>query len=272
MPQPFGHLPRALRDRALFTRLGDGVPALVAHPDERWQEPGARVERAPAMIWMHGRTVRKELDPGRYLRWVRSGIAAVTLDLPAHGEREDVSRHGPEATLGVVEEAVGEIDGVMASLKEGRLGEVLDTSRLGIGGMSAGGMVTLARLCEAHPFTCAAVESTGGDFSPMKGRAFYHDERVHRLSPIHRIEGWRPIPLLALHSEKDEWLPVACIRNFVEALRERYEALGAEDVELALKTWPETGAPHEHSGFGRVSNEAKTLQVEFLGRCLLREA
>ena len=31
--------------------------------------PGPR----PTIIWIHGRTVSKELDPGRYLRWLRAG-------------------------------------------------------------------------------------------------------------------------------------------------------------------------------------------------------
>ena len=33
-------------------------------------------------------------------------------------------------------------------------------------------------------------------------------------------------------------------------------------------TWPETGAPYEHAGFGRYSNDAKNGQTEFFSRTL----
>src|SRR4029450_3068251 len=69
-------LPSALRANARWLRLGPtpgNIPALITHPD--WA-PG---HLAPVVIWMHGRTVNKELDPGRYLRWMRAtggGIGA----------------------------------------------------------------------------------------------------------------------------------------------------------------------------------------------------
>jgi hypothetical protein len=33
-------------------------------------------------------------------------------------------------------------------------------------------------------------------------------------------------------------------------------------------TWPTTGAPEEHVGFGKVSNDAKNIQTAFLARHL----
>ncbi|GAB4543747.1 MAG: hypothetical protein Tsb0013_00150 [Phycisphaerales bacterium] len=264
-----GQLPRALRERALFTRLTDNasVPALLAHPDEHWHEHDARPTPRPVVLWMHGRTVSKEIDPGRYLRWLRAGIATCAIDLPGHGERMDRSRHTSDKTLGVIEECLPEIDRVMDHLRTGFNG-AFDTTRAAIGGMSAGGMVTLARLCTDHPFAAAAVESTAGDFAVMQGHPFFEPGAVGRLNPIARIEGWRDIPLLALHSEKDEWVPVEGIRNFVEALR----AAGKGTSGVELVTWPETGAPAEHAGFGRVSNEAKNIQTDFLVRVLQPEA
>ncbi len=263
-----GQLPKALRERTLFTRLTDdqSVPALLAHPDEGWHEPGAMPTPRPFVLWMHGRTVSKELDPGRYLRWLRAGIATCAIDLPGHGERLDRSRHSSDQTLGVIEECLPEIDRIITHLRTGFNG-AFDTKRAGVGGMSAGGMVTLARLCEEHSFSAAAVESTAGDFTVMKGHPFFDTERVERLNPITHIDGWRDVPLLALHSEIDAWVPVAGIRNFVEALREA----GKDASGIELVTWPETGAPSEHAGFGKVANEAKNLQTEFFVRTLRPE-
>jgi hypothetical protein len=56
------------------------------------------------------------------------------------------------------------------------------------------------------------------------------------------------------------------MRAFIEQLRQRYTAARADPALVEFKTWPETGAPDEHIGFGRVSNDAKNLQAEFLRR------
>ncbi|MGP1310056.1 MAG: alpha/beta hydrolase family protein [Phycisphaerales bacterium] len=262
----FAELPSSLAKQARFEKLArettQGVPALLAHPN--WERP------APTVIWMHGRTVSKELDPGRYLRWVRAGMAAVALDLPGHGERFDRALNSPDNTLRVVEQMLGELDHVVDALGDPKWNGVFDLDRLAIGGMSAGGMVTLRRLGSQHPFKAAAVESTAGDFSFMR----FYDQRyprelIENLDPIRHADGWSATPLLALHSEADEWVPVDAIRSLFAALETRYSDLGADAADLlTLKTWPVTGAPYEHAGFGKVANDAKNAQVEFLTRWL----
>lgn len=269
MDERFARLPAALekqtrRIRLVSDRVPGGVPALIAHPD--WTNP------APVVIWMHGRTVSKDLDPGRYLRWIRAGIAACAIDLPGHGDRFDESLQDPTATMRVVGAAIEEVDHVVEALADPAWRGVFDLDRMGIGGMSAGGMVTLRRLCDRHPFRCAAVESTAGNFSLMPYAGRHEPSVVEKLDPMRHLDGWRPIPLLALHSEADEWVPVAAMRTFVDALRARYERLGARPDLVEMVTWPSTGAPAEHSGFGRVANDAKNLQVDFLRRTLLGEA
>lgn len=267
MIERFARLPASLEARARRTRLGPtGIPALLAHPD--WDRP------APACIWMHGRTVHKELDAGRYLRWLRAGIATCAIDLPGHGERLDREFHSPKKTLDLLDAAIPEVDLVVEALAAPEFKGVFDPARLAIGGMSAGGMVTLRRLCEPHPFVCAAVEGTTGDLGGLyfaraqRGGSAWpvaHDpDRVARLDPMRHLEGWRPIPLLALHSEKDELVPVDTQRRFIETLRGHYRERGADESMVRLHTWPETGAPQEHAGFGRFGNDAKNMQTDFL--------
>lgn len=260
----FAMFPGHLAQRARSVELA-GVPALVAHPD--WET------QAPVMLWMHGRTVSKELDPGRYLRWIRAGIAAVALDLPGHGQRPGPRLHGPETTPAVLEQMLGEIDAVLTALRASGMAPYLDFDRLGIGGMSAGGMVALRRLCDEHDFRCAAVESTTGWLSELydpvetAGRPWpaAHDrEQIRRLDPMENLASFRPIPLLALHSEADRIVPIEGMARFIEALRAHYAKEGADPGMIELRTWPTTGAPEEHAGFGKAAAEAKTLQVEFL--------
>lgn len=229
------------------------------------------------MIWMHGRTVSKELDPGRYLRWIRAGIAACALDLPCHGERFVEGMQGSDRALGVIEQMAGEIDGVLADLAHPRWRGAFDTRRVGVGGMSAGGMATLIRLCAPHRFVCAAVESTAGDFRAMARFPAFATEggrdpggaRLSRLNPASHLDAWRPIPLLAMHSEADEWVPIDAIRRFSNTLSMRYKEAGLPDDWLTLKTWDRTGAPNEHAGFGKVAAEAKDIQVRWLERWLV---
>jgi dipeptidyl aminopeptidase/acylaminoacyl peptidase len=256
----FAAFPQYLAERARLARVGD-VPVMLAHPD--WNTPAPP---PPCVLWLHGRTAHKELDPGRFLRWLRAGIALCSIDLPGHGERFAARHQHGGHTLEMLEQVVKEIDHVVAFLRERG---VFDASRLAIGGMSAGGMATLRRLCDPHPFRCAAVEGCTGSLARMPDYIERHGpDAVRRMDPLGHIETFRPIPLLALHSEADEMVPVAGIREFFAAVRPRYQAAGLGEASLRLVTWPTTGAPREHLGFGRVTSEAKTIQTEFLAAAL----
>ncbi|MGE3108703.1 MAG: alpha/beta hydrolase family protein [Phycisphaerales bacterium] len=259
----FSQLPTSLASIARTVRLGRAqIPALLIHPD--W------TSSRPTALWFHGRTAYKELDAGRYQRWVRAGIAACAIDLPGHGERADASLQESGATLRVVDQAVNEIDEVISDLGRDEFKGIFDVRRLGIGGMSAGGIVALRRLCDPHPFAAAAVEGTTGSFDVLPHYRDRHgDELVQRLDPIRHLDRWRPIPLLALHSERDAWVPVSGIQQFVAQLGQHYADEGASRELIRLYTWAETGAPYEHLGFGRMSNEAKNLQTSFLAEHLL---
>ncbi|MDX2146445.1 MAG: prolyl oligopeptidase family serine peptidase [Planctomycetota bacterium] len=269
-----GKLPDELASRVRTVRLGgsdnlaDRVPALLAHPN--WQRP------APTVIWMHGRTANKELDPGRYLRWIRLGIAACAIDLPGHGERakpELARLQTTEGILDLIHAALSDVDHVVEALADPSFAGVFDLDRLGIGGMSAGGMVTLRKLCERHDFRCASVEATTGDLRAMYERASdslgFDAARLRGLDPASRLASWKPLPLLVSHSEADRIVPFEHQRAFVESLRNHYRARGVPDSLIELRTWPETGAPDEHIGFGRFSNDAKNAQADFFKRHLL---
>jgi dienelactone hydrolase len=269
MEPRFAQLPRSLAERAETTTLGEGVPALIALPEGDGP--------VPFVLWMHGRTVSKELDPGRYLRWIRAGIGAVALDLPGHGARFAEDSHRPEQTPAVVARMVAEIDAVMDSIRAQH--PRLDTGRAAIGGMSAGGMATLRRLCNPHPFVAAMVEGTSGDlhalyFSDTAARDGHwpvrHDPAlIDPIDPSKHLDGFRPIPLLALHNEGDAMVPVSIQRAFLARLGDHYSTRGADPGLIELHTFSDTGAPMEHAGFGRHANDAKNLQLAFLERVLL---
>lgn len=275
----FAAFPRALAAQARAARLGPSrIPALLVHPD--WQTP------APTLVWLHGRTVSKELDPGRYLRLLRAGIASVAIDLPGHGERDGPKLHDPKHTIGVVTQAVGEIDQIVESLikpagthpVDAFEPGVFDPDRLALGGMSAGGMVTLRRLCDPHPFAAALVEGTSGRLAelyfPPSGAARapwpidHPRAAVDAIDPSQHLESWRPIPLLAISATTDRVVAFETQQRFLDDLRAHYAAQGADPGMIELRTYSDTGAPEEHAGFGKFGNDAKNTATEFLVRCL----
>lgn len=267
-------LARALDEQTRRETLAGGIPALIAHPG--WE--GA----APLVLWMHGRTSRKEIDSGRYLRLIRAGIAVCAIDLPGHGDRFEAHLQEPQGTAELLELAQPDVDRVMEALLEGPHASMFNAERLGIGGISAGGMVTLRRLCEPHGFSCAAVEATTGwleglyfpDQFPGKASAQrwpveHSRDAVRAIDPMAHLDSFEPLPLLAMHSEKDELVPFELQQSFTDALRAHYRQRGADAGMVELVSWPETGAPMEHLGFGRHAHEAKNVQIEFFRRHLL---
>ncbi len=248
----FSKPPSALTRQAKTVRLGPThVPALLVHPD--WTTP------APTVLWMHGRTVDKSYDPGRYLRWLRSGYATCAIDLVGHGDRYEAHYQEPTRTLEVVEQTLHELDGVVEALTDWPEG-VFDNSRLAIGGISAGGMVALARCCQPHPFRCIVVEATAGDWAFQRRRTLFAEHIVARLNPIDHLEHWSQAPLQAIHTEADQWVPEAAMAVFVETLRMLYR----EPELVEYVTYRTTGAPAEHAGFGRKTRDARQRQITFL--------
>lgn len=261
VPQPLDQLPQSIRTRGTTTWLaGQRVPALLVHP--HWDEQLQRATRpAPVLIWMHGRTVNKELDPGRYLTLARAGIASCALDLPGHGQRSQPELQAPEQTLRVVAQMVDELDAVVDDLRA--LPDFAGPN-IALGGMSAGGMAALVRLTRLHPFAAALVECTTGSWRWQHGRAMFHPDLVEAMDPIRHLEGWREIPILGLHNQLDQWVPIEGQREFFKALQER----ARHPDYVVLHEFPETGAPFEHSGFGRLGRQAKEMGSAFLARVL----
>jgi dipeptidyl aminopeptidase/acylaminoacyl peptidase len=262
-PDLTSDLPTALTKQTRWARLGPSeVPVMLVQPRP---DPGGGNGRAPALLWMHGRTVSKETDPGRYLRLMRAGIGVCAIDLPGHGERFDAALQAPGRTLDLIMQMIDEIDAIVDALPA-ETG--FDVDRLAIGGMSAGGMAALARLCRDHPFVCTAVEAATGSWEHQRHRAMFEgrtDACIARDSPIENLDAWREIPVQAIHSRRDTWVSFDGQEAFLDALRRRY----ADPDVIDLVLYEETGAPFEHAGFGRMAADAKNRQRDFLGRWLV---
>jgi len=263
MPDLTSQIPAALQQNARWERIGDDrVPVMLVHPE--WASDRA----VPIVLWMHGRTVSKEIDPGRYLRLMRvpgGGIGSCAIDLPGHGERFDPGMQSPRQAWRVLRQMIEEIDPIVDALRDRY---PFDLSRIGIGGMSLGGMAALARLTRPHAFAAASVEATTGSWAHQREREMFEPaapDDVRRLEPIQNLDGWREIPLQAFHSRLDEWVAYEGQETFIEALRARYE----DPSMVEFVVYDRTGAPNEHAGFGRKATDAKARQTDFFRRWLL---
>lgn len=235
--------------------VGGRIPVVVVLPHEAAARP------VPFLLWFHGRTVTKELDSGRYLRLLRAGIGCVAVDLPGHGERFDAAMQKPEHTLEIVLQAAGEIDDLLHDLATI---DGLDRSKTVIGGMSAGGMVSMVRGCSPHGFAGMLLECSTGDWNFQRARAMYRADLVAAHNPVDHLHAWREIPVLALHATHDEWVAVEGQRHFIGALQAR----ATQPEQITLHEYESTGAAYEHMGFGRVAPDAKTRATAFVAECV----
>ena len=231
------------------------IPTLLVRQDN---------QPRPFIVWLHGRTADKELDPGRYLRYVRRGINVCAVDLPGHGERFVSALQEPEQILEVLQAMVGEIDDLLDGLSG--LGG-FDMNKAAIGGMSAGGIASTIRLLRSHTFKAVVLEASMGSWGEQRDHPMFSglsEEQFNALNPAENLEEWSNIPLLAFHNRHDQWIPYTAQSAFIHALQHRYE-----DPDLIeLVSFDHTGAPHEHMGFGRQSAFVKEVQVEFVARHL----
>lgn len=259
MPNLDDPLPQTLQTHARWERLGAArTPAMIVHPD--W-DSGHRV---PVLFWIHGRTACKEIDPGRFLRLIRAGMGACSIDLPGHGERFAEEMQHPSRTLEIIQAVTAEIDDIVeATMAFG----VFDDQRMALGGMSAGGMATIARLCRPHPFCCATLEAATGSWRHQVNRPMFEGisrEAITDIDPIRTLDRWREIPLQAIHCRRDRWVDWYGQAAFLDALRSHYRQ--PELVEHVL--YEQTGAAWEHAGFNRMGSDAKNRQLDFLRRVL----
>jgi dienelactone hydrolase len=232
---------------------------MLVHPDWAMARP------VPVVLWMHGRTASKEIDPGRALRLMRAGIGVCAVDLPGHGDRFETAYQQPTHTLDLILKMTDEIDEITEVLAG--IG-VYDMDRMGIGGMSAGGMATLRRLCSPHRFVCASVEAATGAWRYQQDHDMFlgRDEaEIDAADPASNLHGWREIPIQALHGRLDAWVACEGQAAFIEALRRRYD----DPSMIEFITYGETGAPFEHAGFGKHTADAKERQRRFFMKHLL---
>lgn len=188
-------------------RLG-AAPALIARPSS------ARLP-LPTVLWFHGFTVDKETHRTELATLAEAGFLAVGIDAAGHGERRladfEERFSGPKEEtdreiFALVAETAAEVPEILDLLCGAGL---TDEARIGVAGISMGGMITYGAMA-LDPRIRAAVALLATPEWP------------HPASPHRQVDRFFPAALLSITGERDENVPPAAARAFHAELEGRY--------------------------------------------------
>ncbi|MCX4862059.1 alpha/beta hydrolase [Streptomyces canus] len=217
----------------------------------------------PTVVFVHGFTSNR-LELPDFVAMSRlleaHGIASVRFDLSGHGESDGAFF---DVTL------TGEIAETRAVLQAVRTFDFVDPERIGMVGMSMGGVVAgivaaeepgIGALCLWSPAAVAPFEIAGGR---LKGRSLaaeieqkgYFDADGHRVSPalVEDIAGLDVYgrsaayrgPVHILHGDKDDIAPLAYVRRYLDHYDGNAELEIIEGADHAWGTVPHRTTLHQ---------------------------
>lgn len=210
-------------------------------------------ERLPLIIYYHGWQSQKELTitQGRYL--AREGFRVLLPDAFNHGKRKNPMTDIPSLTFWQsIHTNLFEFGYLVDALQKRGLAD----DRIGVGGVSMGGMTTTA-LFSRHPEIKAAACVMGSPkLVAYRERIFKHASQMDRFFPkdYNHLLKWLPDydlslqpekidgrPLLFWHGKQDVVVPYAHVVEFMEENKEK-ENIQFIDADEAHLVRPETMA------------------------------
>jgi len=219
--------------------------------------PDAAPGPLPTVVSVHGGPYWRE-TAGARLDWLALlPVAGIALLLPNYRGGMGRGRAFAESVYGDVGGA--EYGDVMAAVDAAVARGIADPARLGIAGWSQGGFLTAWAVTQTDRFRAGVMGAGVSDWSLMtiasdvpafesalSGSRPWDGPRLHRAderSPLRHASRVRT-PLLIVHGERDQRVPVANAIGFARALRD----VGAE-VELVV--YPREGHSIEERAHSR---------------------
>jgi dipeptidyl aminopeptidase/acylaminoacyl peptidase len=230
----------------------EGIPAIHAVLADRAEQP------LPTIFFFHGfNTSSKEVTSYFGYMLALAGFRVVLPEADLHGQRFDGDR---EARFGRFWEIVARSIEELPRYRDHYVRRgLVDGDRIGIGGTSMGGMVTLGAMVR-HPWVRAAASYMGSGYfldlshtlNPPRGAV---DDVLRQFDAANHLERLGDRPLFVWHGERDDVVP------FAEAARLRSE-LAAHGLDRHLEFVSEPLGVH------RVTHDAAAAGVQFFGRNL----
>ncbi|UUU19418.1 alpha/beta hydrolase family protein [Streptomyces sp. DSM 40750] len=219
--------------------------------------------RRPTVVFVHGFTSNR-IELPNFVAMSRllhdNGIASVRFDLSGHGESDgdffDVT-------------ITGEIAETRAILQAVRALDFVDPDRIGLVGMSMGGVVAgitaaeepgISALCLWSPAAVAPFEIgrgylKGRSFAPEIAEKGYIDADGHRMSPalVEDIAGLDVYgrssvytgPVHILHGDKDDVAPLEYVRRYLDHYNGNADLEIVEGADHAWGSIPHRTALHQ---------------------------
>lgn len=185
----------------------NNIPVLEVTPKEVSRD-------TPLVIFMHGVTGNKEIMGYILSRLASNGFRAVSFDLPGHGERTD----GAYMFLDVIEQAEDDLTTMLDYYTQ----QGYPTDHYGLGGFSAGGMVTYSYAMSGkyEPDIIVPVSSIANweeiskstlldacyEHSQLVSPTHTHEEELEQLeedNPYSGLENLKDITVTISHGKQD---------------------------------------------------------------------
>jgi hypothetical protein len=231
----------------MYEETVEGIQVIHAVPAGQYQQP------LPTIFFYHGFLSSKEIYSYFGYTLAKAGFRVILPDALMHGARAEKDDARTVANFwGILQNNIDEL----AILKDVFVGRGLaDPQRLGVGGVSMGGMTTMAALVK-FPWVKAAANLMGsGYFARLSHHLFpafnagdivQRDVFEREAGPLLSLDiGGKAaliadIPLFVWHGEEDDVVP------FAESQRLR-EELADSGADANLTFISEAGAKHKVS-------------------------
>lgn len=192
----------------------------------------------PVVLVLHGLRSQKENALKAAYLFAAAGFRVITPDLAMHGER--VGRAERDALLA---------SAYTATVLEIIQGSVADTARLldelgvekaAVHGLSLGGIVAFAALLDEPRLAVTSVALGSPDWLGLNQQLgpptdAATAQAIYRMSPLTRAEAMAPRPILMLHGDRDEVVPVTGVQALNEKLAPIYKGLDcSERLEMVI--------------------------------------
>jgi len=190
----------------------------------------------PAIVVIHGFTMRKEdfMSYGDYLN--SYGISTWHIDLPYHGERKNKERDYNKKPLSAEEIKSGLEQALSDIVKSSKMLKQIGHKKVGIAGYSLGGILTLTTLGRTKEFERGLVIGAGGDLSDLilnspistdiarelKKRGVNYEmltEMLKEFEPCNYARNIDPNSLLMINGIRDSIVPQKNTELFVRNMK-----------------------------------------------------
>lgn len=213
-------------------------------------------QKKPLVLVYHGYTMNKEVMLPLCHLLADNGFFAVAIDAYMHGERNKERK--PISLLNAVVNTAKEVNTIIDSYGSC---SYVDTSKVGLAGVSMGGMITFEYITQCNSKAAAAITlfSTPDILSVLKNKlvvktyktVFGYSEEANKLDieycekhqPLTRPDNIRDLPLLMINGDADIVVPVDSVNKAYNLFKETYTK--KDNIELVVYPGAGHGCPDE---------------------------